>query len=487
MYDVIIIGAGIVGTTIARELSKSKAKVLILEKGIDVSMGATKANSAIVHGGFAEKHEALKGRLCYKGRVQFKRLDEELNFGFKETGSLVISMEDDKEPLEKLMANGIKNGLDDLEIIGPDRIRELEPELTYDVKWALYCKGAGICSPYEMAIAMAENAIKNGVTLKLEHQVTGIEKDGDVFKVSTDREEFQGRYVVNAAGVYADEISKMVGVNNFEILPRSGEYILFTRGTGDPINTVIFQLPTKYGKGVLVASTYYGNLLIGPDASDEGGKDDTSTHIERVAKIYQQTKALYGKINSKQFIRSFTGIRARSSTDDFIIEETEVKGFINVAGIQSPGLTSSPAIAEMVIGILKDAGLEWEDNNDFDPYRKPIVTKKPLQPLKDIKEFIELPLGSKDRIVCRCEQVREDEIVDALHRGIRVKTVDGVKRRTRAGMGWCQGEFCKPRVIEIMEREYGEKIDPGFDIEHSGVNRVQKSDLLDYLKSLEEE
>lgn len=487
MYDVIIIGAGIVGTTIARELSKSKAKVLILEKGIDVSMGATKANSAIVHGGFAEKHEALKGRLCYKGRVQFKRLDEELNFGFKETGSLVISMEDDKEPLEKLMANGIKNGLDDLEIIGPDRIRELEPELTHDVKWALYCKGAGICSPYEMAIAMAENAIKNGVTLKLEHQVTGIEKDGDVFKVSTDREEFQGRYVVNAAGVYADEISKMVGVNNFEILPRSGEYILFTRGTGDPINTVIFQLPTKYGKGVLVASTYYGNLLIGPDASDEGGKDDTSTHIERVAKIYQQTKALYGKINSKQFIRSFTGIRARSSTDDFIIEETEVKGFINVAGIQSPGLTSSPAIAEMVIGILKDAGLEWEDNNDFDPYRKPIVTKKPLQPLKDIKEFIELPLGSKDRIVCRCEQVREDEIVDALHRGIRVQTVDGVKRRTRAGMGWCQGEFCKPRVIEIMEREYGEKIDPGFDIEHSGVNRVQKSDLLDYLKSLEEE
>lgn len=487
MYDVIIIGAGIVGTTIARELSKSKAKVLILEKGIDVSMGATKANSAIVHGGFAEKHEALKGRLCYKGRVQFKRLDEELNFGFKETGSLVISMEDDKEPLEKLMANGIKNGLDDLEIIGPDRIRELEPELTHDVKWALYCKGAGICSPYEMAIAMAENAIKNGVTLKLEHQVTGIEKDGDVFKVSTDREEFQGRYVVNAAGVYADEISKMVGVNNFEILPRSGEYILFTRGTGDPINTVIFQLPTKYGKGVLVASTYYGNLLIGPDASDEGGKEDTSTHIERVAKIYQQTKALYGKINSKQFIRSFTGIRARSSTDDFIIEESEVKGFINVAGIQSPGLTSSPAIAEMVIGILKDAGLEWEDNNDFDPYRKPIVTKKPLQPLKDIKEFIELPLGSKDRIVCRCEQVREDEIVDALHRGIRVKTVDGVKRRTRAGMGWCQGEFCKPRVIEIMEREYGEKIDPGFDIEHSGVNRVQKSDLLDYLKSLEEE
>ena len=487
MYDVIIIGAGIVGTSIARELSKTTAKVLILEKGIDVSMGATKANSAIVHGGFAEKHEALKGRLCYKGRIQFAELDRQLNFGFRETGSLVITTEDDKEPLEKLMANGIKNGLEDLSIIGSEEIQKLEPELTHDVKWALYCKGAGICSPYEMAIAMAENAIKNGVTLELENKVTGIEKLENHFQVTTDKGVYEGRFVVNAAGVYSDEISRMVGVDNFEILPRSGEYILFTRGTGDPINTVIFQLPTKYGKGVLVASTYYGNLLIGPDAYDDAVKEDTSTHLDRIARIFDQTKALYGKINSKQFIRSFTGIRARSSTDDFIIEETRVKGFINVAGIQSPGLTSAPAIAEMVTGILKDAGLEWEENKDFDPYRKPIVTKKPLKPLKDVKEFIELPLGSKDRIVCRCEQVREDEIVDALHRGIKVKTVDGVKRRTRAGMGWCQGEFCKPRVIEIMEREYGEKIDPGFDIEHSGVNRVQKSDLLEYLKSLEEE
>lgn len=487
MYDVIIIGAGIVGTTIARELSKSKAKVLILEKGIDVSMGATKANSAIVHGGFAEKHEALKGRLCYKGRVQFKELDRQLNFGFEETGSLVITTEDDRAPLEKLMENGIRNGLDDLSIIGSEEIQRIEPELTHDVKWALYCKGAGICSPYEMAIAMAENAIKNGVTLKLENKVSGIEKIDDTFKVTTDKGDYEARYVINAAGIYSDEISRMVGVDNFRILPRSGEYILFTRGTGDPINTVIFQLPTKFGKGVLVASTYYGNLLIGPDANDDVAKEDTSTHIDRIANIFDQTKSLYGKINSKQFIRSFTGIRARSSTDDFIIEETEVEGFINVAGIQSPGLTSAPAIADMVIGILKDAGLEWEDNRDFDPYRKPVVTKKPLKPLKDIKEFIELPLGSKDRIVCRCEQVREDEIVDALHRGIKVKTVDGVKRRTRAGMGWCQGEFCKPRVIEIMEREYGEKIDPAFDIEHSGVNRVQKSDLVDYLKSLEEE
>ena len=486
MYDVIIIGAGIVGTTIARDLSKTKAKVLVLEKGVDVSMGATKANSAIVHGGYAEKHEALKGRLCYKGRVQFKRLNEELNFGFEETGSLVITEEDDTTGLEKLMENGIKNGLDDLSIIGPEEIRKIEPELSHDVKWALYCKGAGICSPYEMAIAMMENAIENGSELKLEHEVIGIEKNVNTFVVKTNHGDFESKYVINAAGVYTDDIAKMVGADTFDIFPRSGEYVLFTRGTGDPINTVIFQMPTKYGKGVLVASTYYGNLLIGPDATDDVEKDDTSTHIERIARIYDQTKELYSKINAKQFIRSFTGIRARSSTDDFIIEESNVKGFINVAGIQSPGLTSSPAISEMVIGILKDAGLELESNENFNPYRKPIVTKKPLQNLKDIQHFIELPLGGKDRIVCRCEQVKEEEIVDALHRGIKVKTVDGVKRRTRAGMGWCQGEFCKPRVIEIMEREYGEKIDPDFDIVHSGVNRVQKSELLDYLKSREE-
>lgn len=485
MKDVIIIGAGIIGTSIARELSRYKTKVLLLERGTDVSMGATKANSAIVHGGYAEKNSALKGSLCYKGRIQFKRLNEELNFGFRETGSLVVTTGDDKEPLEKLMENGIRNGLTDLSIIGSDEIREIEPILVQDVKWALYCKGAGVCSPYEMAIAMAENAIKNGVKLELENEVVAIEKINDGFKVTTNKGEYHGKYIVNAAGVYADKISRMIGIDNFEILPRSGEYILFARGTGDPINTVIFQLPTKLGKGILLASTYYGNLLIGPDANDDTDREDTSTHIERIARIYNQTRALYSKIDPRQFIRSFTGIRARSSTDDFIIEESKVKGFINVAGIQSPGLTSSPAIADMVINILKNAGLDLKENLDFNPYRKPIITRKPLKPFKEVKDLIELPLGSKGRIVCRCEQVLEEEIVDALHRGIKVKTIDGVKRRTRATMGWCQGDFCKSRVIEIMEREYGEKIDPLYDIEHSGVNRVQKSELLDYLKSLD--
>lgn len=487
VYDVIIIGAGIVGTSIARELSKYNTKVLILEKEADVSMGATKANSAIVHGGYAEDHSQLKGRLCYKGRIQFKKLNEELNFGFKESGSLVITTDNNKEPLEYLLKNGINNGLEDLSIIGADEIRKLEPKLSKDIKWALYCKGAGVCSPYEMAIAMTENAINNGVDLQLENRVISIEKIDSRFKVSTDKGEFYSRYVVNAAGVYTDKISKMIGVNDFKILPRSGEYLLFTRGTGDNINSVIFQLPTKFGKGVLVTSTYYGNLLIGPDSNNDSDREDTSTHLERITNIYSSAKSVYSEINPKQFIRSFTGIRARSSTDDFIIEETPVKGFVNVAGIQSPGLTASPAIAEMVKDILKKSGLTLESNPNFDPYRKPIIRKKPLKPFIEVKDKIELPLGAEGRIVCRCEQVTEEEIVDALHRGIKLKTIDAVKRRTRATMGWCQGEFCRSRVIEVVEREYGEDIDGFPDIEHSGVNRVQKSELLDYLNDIKED
>ncbi len=483
IYDVIIIGAGIIGTNIARELSKYNTKVLILEKESDVSMGSTKANSAIVHGGYAEDHSLLKGRLCYKGRTQYKKLNDELNFGFRETGSLVVTTNDDKRSLEKLLENGIKNGLKDLSIIGADEVKKMEPELSKDIKWALYCKGAGVCSPYEMAIAMAENAINNGVCLELENEVISIEKLDSRFKIITNKAEFYSNYIVNAAGVYSDKISQMIGVEDFKIIPRSGEYLLFTRGTGDNLNSVIFQLPTECGKGVLVTSTYYGNLLIGPDSNDDSDRMDTSTHLERITHIYNSAKSIYNNINPKQFIRSFTGIRARSSTNDFIIEETPVKGFINVAGIQSPGLTASPAIAEMVRDILEESGLILKINEDFDPIRKPIITKKPLKSFIEIKDKIELPLGSEGRIICRCEQVTEDEIVDALHRGIRLKTIDSVKRRTRATMGWCQGDFCRSRVIEVVKREYGEDINEFSDIEHSGVSRVQKSDLLDYLNS----
>ena len=480
IYDVAIIGAGIVGTAIARELSKYNLSIALIEKDVDVSMGATKANSAIVHGGYAEKHNTLKGRLCYKGRMMYEELDKELNFGFRKTGSLVISFEDDLKPLLALMANGVMNGCHDLSILNREEILKIEPNINPNVKHALYCEGAGVCSPYEMAIALAENAITNGVKLFLNSRVLSIKKENSIFNIKTNNGDFSSRFVINAAGLYSDEVSSMAGEDYFKILPRSGEYLLFARDTGKVLNTVVFQMPTAYGKGVLATSTYHGNLLIGPDASDDSEKDDTSTHIERMNKILELAKETTDKIDINKFIRSFTGVRARSSTDDFIIEETSTKGFINVAGIQSPGLTSAPAIALMVKEILENAGCVLKKKDNFIAYRKPIITKKSLKPFKEIKDKIDID-SCPEKIICRCEQVTEGEIVDSLHRGINVTTIDGVKRRTRASMGWCQGTFCKSRIKEIIEREYNIKIDDKEDIEYSGVNRVGKSEILKQL------
>ncbi|HHT69316.1 MAG TPA: NAD(P)/FAD-dependent oxidoreductase [Firmicutes bacterium] len=480
-YDVVIIGAGIVGTTIARQLSRYRLNILIVEKGIDVAMGATKANSAIVHGGYAEPHTTLKGRLCYAGRQAFARLNEELNFGFKESGSLVVTADDDPAPLYRLLEQGRANGLTDLRIVSQDELREMEPQLTPDLKWGLLCEGAGVCSPYEMAIAMAENAIMNGAELKLESEVKAIGGSKGNFVVETPSGSFQTRYVINAAGVQADVVSQMVGLDDFSILPRSGQYLLFARGSGKAVNHVIFGLPTEKGKGILLTSTIYENLLIGPDASEQEDREDTSTDVQRMAAIYDTCKDLYPGLDAKQFLRSFTGIRARSSTDDFLIEETKVPGFIQVAGIQSPGLTASPAIAEMVEGLLVSSGLVLEPNPDFDPYRKPIIQHKELRPLREIKPLLDIP-SAPEKVICRCEQVTEGEIIDACGRGIPVKTIDGVKRRTRASMGWCQGTFCRPRIVEVMQR-ITDEFDARFDIEHSGVSRVEKSELLDFLTS----
>ena len=483
MYDVIIIGGGIVGTSVARALSRYQLKVALLEKENDVSMGATKANSAIVHGGYAEAHAKVKGRLCYQGRKQFEQLNKELNFGFDPIGSLVLAFEEEqKQGLEDLMANGLLNGLDDLEILDHDAIMALEPNVNPEVKYALYCKGAGVCSPYEMAIALMENAIHNGVELFLETPVAAIDRTEAGFSVkAVDGRAFDTRYVVNAAGLYSDKVANMVGLNDFTIKPRSGEYLLMVRGSGALLNNVLFQMPTKMGKGILVTPTYHGNLLIGPDAVNEA-EADRDTHADRLLRIYKEALMTTDKLNIKQFIRSFTGVRAVSSTDDFIIEESAVPHFINAAGIQSPGITSSPAIAQMVVDILKDAGLALTEDPSFDPYRKPIITRKELKPLAEVKPLIDLPLGSEGRLVCRCEQVAESTILDAMRRGIPVTTIDGVKRRTRAGMGFCQGTFCRPRVAEVMSKELGYTVDPSFDIEHSGINRVAKADIVKYIE-----
>lgn len=476
MYDVAIIGAGVVGCAIARELSKYDLKICLLEKEDDVSTGASKANSGIVHGGHAAKHGTLKGELCIKGNAMYKKLNEELNFGYRKTGALVIGFnERDEKTIKELYENGLKNGCDEIEIIYKDKIREIEPYINEDVTVALYDKSVGVASPYEMTIALAENAIANGVELKLNSAVTAIDKKENHFFVKTENEEVQAKYVINAAGLYSDIIANMVGIYDFKINPRRGQYVLFGKDQSYLVNTVIFQVPTEKGKGILVTTTYHGNFMLGPNAEELGDRDDVGTTMESLEEVIETARLSIKDFNVKKALTTFAGIRASSSTGDFIIEESKVKGFINVAGIESPGLTSSPAIAEKVAGILENAGLELVKKESFNPYRKPVIVRKD----ENFQGKIDDEDPSKN-IICRCEQVTEAEIVDCIHRGIPLTSVDAVKRRVRAGMGTCQGNFCRPRVKALIAKEMNmslEEITQRGKQEESAPNRVSIKDI----------
>lgn len=485
MYDLLIIGAGVTGAAIARRLSQYRLRIAVLEQEVDVSMGASKANSAIVHGGYAEPHNELRGRICYEGRKQFEKLEEQLHFGFLANGSLVLAFDDkDLEQLNKLYQQGIENGVEDMEILDREAIEKIEPLISKEVKYALYCKGAGVLSPYEYVIALMENAVDNGVELFLSSKVVKVEKEGTLFHVYTeDKKVYDSKFVVNASGLSGAEISAMVAKTDFSIHPRSGEYMLFRKGTGSRVRQVLFQVPTEKSKGILVTRTYHNNLLLGPDAIDEE-EIDRSTHRERLGEIYfhAQRSVQEGVIDVKEFIRSFTGLRPVSSTGDFIIEKTDQKGFINAVGIQSPGLTASPEVARLVEDLLREEGLVCKENPCYNPYRKPIIEYKELEAAQKVKALVDLPFGEEERLVCRCEQVSEATIRDALSRSIPVNSIDAVKRRTRAGMGYCQGSFCRSRVAEVMRDVIGKEVDDRFDTEHSGLNRVNGKDLTEYLK-----
>lgn len=449
MYDICIIGAGVIGASIARELAKYKVKVCLIEKEEDVSCGASKANSGIVHGGYSDKPGSLKAKLCVQGNRMYEQLNKELNFGYRETGSLVLAFRDeDRTTLQKLYQDGIDNGVGGLEIIDGEKAREMEPYLSREVKAALYCANAGVTSPYEFVIALTENAIANGVDLKLNTAVTGIEKMDDYFKLTTNKGEIQGRYVINAAGIYSDKISSMVGIDDFHITPRRGQYVLLDKEQNYLANTVIFQVPTELGKGILVTTTYHGNLMIGPNAEDIGDKEDVGTTEEALEKIVNAARISVPDFNMKKAITSFSGNRPFANLKDWLIEESRVPRFINLVGIDSPGLTSSPAIALRVLEILKRSGAIFIPNPDFKSYRSPIIKPKDESFKGDINGTT-----PEVKMICRCEQVTESEIIDALHRGIPVQSIDAIKRRTRAGMGRCQGGFCRIRVQEVIARE----------------------------------
>ncbi|MDL2323582.1 NAD(P)/FAD-dependent oxidoreductase [Ruminococcaceae bacterium OttesenSCG-928-A16] len=479
----LIIGGGVCGTAIARQLSRYNLKLALLEGAADVATGATKANSAIVHGGYAEAHTTLKGRLCYPGRTAFAALNQQLNFGFKPIGSMVLAFEEEQLPkLQTLLENGRQNGLPDLAILNRSQILEKEPGINPAVKYALYCEGAGVCSPFEYAIALAENAVQNGLELFLSTAVTGIEKTIDGFTVTTNTgRSFKSRYVVNAAGLQSGQVSAMVGVDDFTVHPRSGEYILLRKGSGALVNSVLFQMPTKMGKGILVTPTVYGNLLIGPDAIDEQSAD-RGTHAPRLHAIYTAALQTAPALDITQFLRSFAGVRPVSSTDDFVIGETRVKGFINVAGIQSPGLTASPAIAAMVQDILQQNGLVLTQKPNFNPNRRPTYTPHATLPASELTPLLNLPQGAPGRMLCRCEQIPEAALQDAITRGIPVTTADAVKRRIRAGMGFCGGTFCRPRTAAIMAQQPNITFDPRTDIERDGIKRVTRQQMLDYIE-----
>lgn len=452
IYDVVIIGGGVIGCCIARTLSKYNLKTALLEKEADIASGTTKANSGVVHAGYAAPREYLKRDLCIKGNKMYTQAAEELNFPFQRIGSFVVALEDSQvKELEEERKLGIQDGIQDLELIlDKQKIKHMEPNLTDDVVGVLHAPSAGLVSPYEMTFALAENAAMNGVKFFRNHKVTKMKHQNYIFTITTKDGEFKSRNVINAAGLHATKISKMLGLDYFDILPRKGEYILFDRNAMH-LNKILFPMPTKVSKGILVCPTLHGNTFVGPNAQNITDKKDISTTEAGLKEIIEGGRILVPKLPLRASIRNFAGLRAVPDSYDFIIDNTDIYGFINIAGILSPGLTSCYAIAEKVVEFLELLGVELKVKEDYNPIRP-----KPER-FKDFSKE-ELDLKIKDNptwghIICRCETIPEAEILNAIHAPVGATTVDGVKFRCRPGMGRCQGGFCRPRVIEILSRE----------------------------------
>lgn len=452
-YDVLIIGAGVTGCAIARELSHTGLKIALSDACDDVAMGASRANSAIVHAGYDCVPGTLMAKLNVRGNEMFDDVCESLNVPLLRVGSFVIAFgaEDEKE-LNNLLERGRANGVPGLEIISGERAREMEPKLSDDVTAALWAPTAGITCPYELTIAMSENARANGADILLRKRAAAIDYANDEFTVKfEDGTSVSAKYVVNAAGVYADEVARLIGDDSFTISPRKGEYMLLDK-QALCVGTVIFQTPSKLGKGVLVSPTVDGNIFAGPTAQDKVEKNDTQTTPEGLAELKKFSLKSVPTLNLRQVITSFAGVRAQPSTGDFIIRPSDKNArFIHAAGICSPGLSSAPAIAEYVRGLIKEAGADTAERAEAIYVREHAKPFRSMDAEERAEAYKRNPLYG--RIICRCETVTEAEIVDAIHRG--ATTVDGVKRRTRAGMGRCQGGFCAPRVMEILSRELG--------------------------------
>ncbi len=455
MVDVAIIGAGVVGSAVARELSRYDVKAVVIERDEDVCTGTSKANSAIVHAGFDAEPGSWKAKMNVLGNEMMEELSKKLDFPFRRNGSMVVrTREQDPAVLKKLLEKGEKNGVPGLRILSEEEARKMEPNLADDVVEALLAPTGGIVCPFHLTMALAENAVENGVDFLLNTELTSIKKDGDHYFLETSNPEharIEAKTVVNAAGVYADWVNNQVSEKKLHITARKGEYMLLDKTAGDHVDHTIFQLPGKMGKGVLVTPTVHGNLLVGPTATDIENKEGLNTTQEGLDQVTQKSALSVKNVPLRQVITSFAGLRAHEDSDDFVIGEAEdAEGFFNAAGIESPGLSSAPAIGVTVAGLVRDR-LSLKEKADFKEERKGILRPSELS-MEEQNALIQKN-PAYGNIICRCEMITEGEILDAIHRPLGAKSLDGVKRRTRAGMGRCQSGFCSPRTMEILERE----------------------------------
>ena len=452
MRDIIVIGAGVVGCSIARELSKYNLDVLVVEKNSDVSEGISKGNSGIVHAGYNEKIGTLKAKLNIEGNKSFDDLSRDLQFPFKRNGAFILAFSDEEmKTLESLKENGEKLGVEGLEILTREEALNIEPNLNKEIVGVLNVKTSGIVSPYEMTIALAENAAENGVEFKLNSKVTNIEKISEGYKVTLNNKELvSGKIIINASGLEGAFLNNLVSMTKREINPVKGEYCLFDKVAGAMINKTLFQVPNKLSKGVLVTPTAEGNLLVGPNAV-EGKTLETSR--EGIDEILDKSKKSLEELPVARILNTFSGIRPKTKEGDFIIEEVEdAKNFINVIGIDSPGLTAAPAIGVYVVNMIKER-LDLVEKKNFKKTREKIVRFAELSLEEKNKLIKEKP--AYGHMVCKCEFVTEGEIVEAIHRPIKALTVDAIKRRTRASMGGCQGVGCTLPISKILSRELG--------------------------------
>lgn len=463
-YDIAIIGAGVSGTAIARELSRYQTKICVLEREEDVCCGTSKANSAIIHAGYDAEPGSLKAKLNLRGNQMMDQLAKDLDFPFRRNGSLVLCLDEKDLPnLQKLYERGITNGVKGLQILNKEEVRAMETNISDQVIAALYAPIGGIVCPFHMTIAFAENACANGTVFHFNTEVKNITRRQNIWEIETTKGTFEAGCIINAAGVYADKLHNMVSQKKIHITPRKGEYCLLDKTAGTHVSHTVFTLPGKLGKGVLVTPTVHGNLLIGPTAADIEDKEGVNTTREGLDEVLQKSAASVKNIPARQVITSFAGLRAHEDGDDFIIGETE-KDFIDCAGIESPGLSSAPAIGEMVAELLKEK-YNLKEKEDFISTRKGITDPSKLF-LEERNALIHRE-PAYGNIICRCEMVTEGEIIDAIRRPVGAKSLDGVKRRTRAGMGRCQAGFCSPRVMETLARELGVSIE---EITKSGGN-----------------